>query len=191
MMSKSVWKAIIVAGLVGTSGYVYAEPITVLGVNIKMQKEEIERELISRGFACEEDDGWVSFESTIVGGRPRTVCEKPEIDWSSITFQETEDGGSMEQIEIECGAVGICEYTLDEAAEMFAASVNAEPLSGRTEETHTLDGTIYWPMYCGRGEGDSVCMKGSIRAPNGNTLGKGNSISIYRENFGKAKPSFN
>lgn len=183
----------------------YADPISVIGLNVSMNEAQIKKELVERGFSCSKDSS------------SNLICEKPSDSSDAATemneleammavieamdkamrgsiAQDNQVGltfiqpDTVQSIEIGCDIIGICTYPLEEAAQMLVDNVNVDTLQSRRKPQLDATGlnSVTVPRYCGvGGDGDLICIESSV---SGEGTGP---VYIYRENFGRSKPSFN
>mgnify|MGYP000479805229 CR=1 FL=1 len=185
-----------------------ADPISIVGLNVSMNEAQIKNELVERGFSCSEDSS------------SNLICEKAsepsdssgnntsgmnEYEAMAALFgqigkalggsiaQDNQVGVSwaqadaVESIEVGCDVVGTCNYPLEQAAQMLVNSVNVDTLQSRPKQQPDATGleSITVSRYCGTGvDGDLICIESSLT---GDGTGP---IYLYRENFGRSKPSF-
>ncbi|WP_040732116.1 hypothetical protein [Thiocapsa marina] len=139
MNPKSSLKAPIIAmwivASIAVSFCVYGSPISVIGIDITMSREEIQAELENRGFKCS-------------AGGTSMSCEKVKGGTVEVAFSD--DGKTAEEIRISCWVIGICEHDLDDAAQMMVDQVNVQQLHRERRSTWASD--IPLTFYCGRGE---------------------------------------
>ena len=173
------------------SGLNHADPISIFGLNISMNEDQIKNQLIKRGFSCHK----YSSRNMICGksSNPSVMTEMQEAfleRGASISAQDNQvlvtwgQQDTVQSIEIGCDVIGTCTYLLRQSAQKLVDSVNVNTLESRPKQT-IIGRSI--SRYCGFGvDGDLVCIEEAFLSP-GNT----GTVYIYKENFGKPKPSFN
>jgi hypothetical protein len=170
------------------------DPIRVFGIDVSMTKELIVAELKNRGVGCDENesgdlyctnlnsedsglssDDAMAFVLGFAGENPY-----------AIRINGFSNGSGPENIKIGCTFLGICEYTLKNAAEMLVDSVNVSSLDYEPDAAVTalLESSV--DRFCGVGDaGDKVCISASMMVPNTGD------VALYRASYGRQKPSFN
>lgn len=138
-------------------------PITILGLNVAMTKDQAIKVINNRGLKCEDkaSDGNGLLDCTMEK-RPRGI---------SIRFSN----GKIDVILISCFLFNMCEYSLEDGGQALVDSTIIGSL--QHEKKFNTD------AFCSNGKaGDKVCLFGFE--------GKVDFLTVEKYTYGSPKPSF-
>ena len=170
-------RAIITAFIVFIGGIcpsviLYAKPITLQNLNLKMSIVEIQEYLIVEGYKC-------SQKTEITFSKKYVICEKENKKVVPIE----------DRILFGCANFNICDYGIREVAKILIEKgiVNSMEYKDDPNLGNFGFGALA-DRYCGRGdEGDEICVFESY----GSVIGAGVAITIDKGSLGSSGVNFN
>ena len=146
----------------------YADPISILGIDVSMPQKTFSETLSKRGFTCK-----VGTKDTVFSaGSPYIQCTKdPKFSESEVVAVFNSASNEIQIIQILCSATGTCRFPLEEIAKNLVDSINVDSLNYESFRDSS--------SYCGKGDdGDKICLLSD------------KNIRIERGTYGVSKPSF-
>lgn len=144
----------------------FADPITILGISWSRDAKDNMQLLSDAGYSCGPYNGSLGIGDVCVKGH------------EEIIFQS-------EQISFNCFVFNMCEYSIQQAAQLFVDTTNVPTME--LKNNYTTTGKL-WLKACGQGEdGDKVCMSPHMLAVGlGHDVGQSfYSLELIKGAYGK------